>query len=111
LQAFALRAGRGSPAIVSRYQFPLIDKNKCIDFQVLKVNNPVHRFVLSIPTARIRGNFKKGFSMNNVILDMESNPLALSLYIRLYGKKRAYWYLRSLGASRYQALRSIFFSI
>jgi len=49
--------------------------------------------------------------MNNVILEMESNPLSLSLYIRCHGKKRAYWYLRSLGASRYQALRSIFFSI
>jgi len=49
--------------------------------------------------------------MNNVILAMESNPQRLETYIYLYGKKRAYWYLRNLGASRYQALRAIFFSI
>ena len=49
--------------------------------------------------------------MHNVALEIESNPRALSVYIRCYGKKRAYWYLRHLGASRYQAIRSIFFSI
>jgi hypothetical protein len=49
--------------------------------------------------------------MQNVILKLESNPRSLSSYIVLYGKKRAYWHLRNLGASRYQALRSIFFSI
>jgi len=49
--------------------------------------------------------------MNNVALSLESNPRALSVYIRCYGKKRAYWNLRNLGASRYQALRAIFFAI
>ena len=111
MQAIALRAGRGSSAIVSRYRFPLIDKNKCIDFQVLNVNNRVYRFVFFDTDRADPREYQKGFLMNNVILEIESNPLALAAYIRCYGKKRAYWYLRSLGASRYQALRSIFFSI
>jgi len=50
-------------------------------------------------------------SMNNTVLQLECDPQRLSTYIYLHGKKRAYWYLRHLGASRYQALRAIFFSI
>jgi hypothetical protein len=49
--------------------------------------------------------------MRNFALTFESNPVNLAPYIRLYGKKRAYWYLRDLGASRYAALRSIFFAL
>jgi hypothetical protein len=49
--------------------------------------------------------------MNTVALSLEYNPRSLSVYIRCYGKKRAYWHLRNLGASRYHALRSIFFAI
>lgn len=47
----------------------------------------------------------------NYVLNYESNPANLSFYIRCHGKKRAYWNLRNLGASRYQALRAIFFAI
>jgi len=49
--------------------------------------------------------------MSNYILITQSNPATLSNYIALYGIKRAYWNLRNLGSSRYQALRSIFFAI
>lgn len=49
--------------------------------------------------------------MTNMALRLESNPFALGNYISLHGKKRAYWHLRDLGATRYQALRSIFFAI
>ena len=47
----------------------------------------------------------------NFALRFESKPEVLSNFITLYGKKRAYWNLRFLGATRYQALRSIFFAI
>lgn len=49
--------------------------------------------------------------MESMLLRLESRPAILAIYIRIHGKKRAYWYLRDLGATRYQALRSIFFSI
>jgi hypothetical protein len=44
-------------------------------------------------------------------LRFESRPEILSMYIQINGVKRAYWHLRDLGATRYNALRSIFFSI
>ena len=49
--------------------------------------------------------------MQAIILRLESRPIILSLYIRIHGKKKAYWHLRDLGATRYQALRSIFFAL
>lgn len=49
--------------------------------------------------------------MNTLMLRLESNPYSLSTYIACHGKKRAYWHLRNLGASRFQALRSIYFAI
>ena len=48
--------------------------------------------------------------MTNFALQFESDPKILSNFILLYGKKRAYWNLRFLGATRYQALRAIFFA-
>jgi len=47
----------------------------------------------------------------NIPLSFESNPATLCWYIKSHGKKRAYWHLRNLGASRYQALRAIFFAL
>jgi hypothetical protein len=49
--------------------------------------------------------------MTNMLLNIESQPGILSIYVRIHGTKRAYWHLRDLGATRYQALRSIFFAI
>jgi hypothetical protein len=48
---------------------------------------------------------------SSISLRYESTPSVLSTYIRLYGKKRAYWHMRNLGATRYQALRAIFFAV
>jgi 3-mercaptopyruvate sulfurtransferase SseA len=49
--------------------------------------------------------------MSYSALRFESHPLVLHDYVKLWGKKRAYWHLRSLGATRYQALRAIFFAV
>ena len=47
----------------------------------------------------------------HIRLKIESRPMVLSYFIKTHGLKRAYWHLRDLGASRYGAMRSIFFSI
>lgn len=47
----------------------------------------------------------------NIALQLESHPETLHWFIKCYGKKRAYWNLRRLGASRYQAIRAIIFAI
>jgi hypothetical protein len=49
--------------------------------------------------------------MLDIMLKIDSNPSHLSYRIRRQGFKRAYWHLRDLGATRYQALRSIFFAL
>lgn len=49
--------------------------------------------------------------MNRLPFLWESNPAALGPFIRLYGVRRAYWYLRSLGGSRFECIRAILFSI
>ena len=46
----------------------------------------------------------------NYALKFESNPLTLKSTIALYGTRYAYWKLRNMGASRYAAIRSIFFA-
>lgn len=46
--------------------------------------------------------------MSDTVLRMETNPLRLKATMRVHGIKYVYWYLRSLGASRYQTLRAIF---
>lgn len=53
----------------------------------------------------------KGYIMAPLLLRLESRPSILGYYIRIHGIKRAYWHLRDLGATRYSAIRSIFFSI
>jgi len=49
--------------------------------------------------------------MKSMLLNLESRPSILAIYIRMHGIKRAYWHLRDLGATRYSAMRSIFFSL
>jgi hypothetical protein len=49
--------------------------------------------------------------MQPMLLRLESRPGILSIYLRNYGLKRAYWHLRDLGATRYSAMRSIFFAL
>ncbi len=51
--------------------------------------------------------------MNKVcmFLDQELHPFAVARNIQLVGYKYAYWILRHKGATRYQALRAIFFAI
>jgi len=49
-------------------------------------------------------------TLMNHALNYESNPLTLRSTIALYGTRYAYWKLRDMGASRYAAIRSIFFA-
>lgn len=47
----------------------------------------------------------------SVFLDHESHPFRVRDSIKCWGIRFAYWNLRNLGASRYQAARSIFFAL
>ena len=57
--------------------------------------------------------FKQGACMNKVcmFLDQELHPFKVAQSIHSFGYKYAYWILRHRGATRYQALRAIFFAI
>lgn len=45
------------------------------------------------------------------ILRRESHPLTLGNTIKVFGKRYAYWTLRNAGATRFEAIRAIFFAI
>lgn len=45
------------------------------------------------------------------LLRYESHPLVLGSTIRCHGLRFAYWTIRNAGASRWAALRSIFFAM
>ena len=47
----------------------------------------------------------------NIHLICESHPFAVARTIRRHGLRFAYWNLRNAGASRLDALRSIFFGL
>ena len=51
--------------------------------------------------------------MNKVcmFLEQELHPFTVARNIQLAGYKYAYWILRHKGATRYQALRAIFFAV
>jgi len=49
--------------------------------------------------------------LGTVFLDQESHPFRVRDSIKCWGIWFAYWHLRNLGASRYQAARSIFFAL
>lgn len=49
--------------------------------------------------------------MNSIFLEQDLHPFEVAKNIHHFGMKYAYWYLRRSGASRYQALRAIFFAI
>lgn len=46
-----------------------------------------------------------------MFLDQELYPFTVARNIQAFGFKYAYWILRHKGATRYQALRAIFFAI
>jgi len=54
---------------------------------------------------------KKMSAFDSVFLDHESHPFRVRNTITCWGIRFAYWNLRNLGASRYQAARSIFFAL
>jgi hypothetical protein len=47
----------------------------------------------------------------SIFLDNALHPFEVAIQINQFGMKYAYWYLRRMGATRYQALRAIFFAI
>jgi hypothetical protein len=49
--------------------------------------------------------------MKDILFNHESHPFRVRDTIKSWGIGFAYWNLRSLGASRYQAARSIFFAL
>ena len=49
--------------------------------------------------------------MKSIFLDLELHPFEVANKIRTFGIKFAYWHLRNNGATRYQALRAIFFAL
>jgi hypothetical protein len=49
--------------------------------------------------------------MQSIFLDQDLHPFEVATKINNFGIKFAYWYLRKSGATRYQALRAIFFAI
>lgn len=49
--------------------------------------------------------------MKDILFNQESHPLRVRNTIQCWGIRFAYWHLRDLGASRYQAARSIFFAL
>jgi len=49
--------------------------------------------------------------MKSIFLDLDLHPFEVANKIDRFGIKFAYWYLRNSGATRYQALRAIFFAI
>lgn len=49
--------------------------------------------------------------MKSIFLEQDLHPFQVATQINRFGIKFAYWYLRESGATRYQALRAIFFAI
>lgn len=49
--------------------------------------------------------------MKDIFFNHESHPFRVRDTIQCWGIRFAYWNLRNLGASRYQAARSIFFAL
>ena len=54
---------------------------------------------------------QKESKMQSIFLDQDLHPFEVANKINNFGIKFAYWYLRKSGATRYQALRAIFFAI
>jgi hypothetical protein len=46
-----------------------------------------------------------------MFLDQELHPFKVAQNIHSFGYKYSYWILRHKGATRYQALRAIFFAV
>ena len=78
-------------------------------YRKLKRYTLISRYIITFPNHYIRGNTMHQTLMNHA-LNYESNPLTLRSTIALYGTRYAYWKLRDMGASRYAAIRSIFFA-
>lgn len=49
--------------------------------------------------------------MQSLFLEQDLHPFEVASKIRTFGIKFAYWHLRKSGATRYQALRAIFFAL
>lgn len=49
--------------------------------------------------------------MKDILVNYESNPFRVRDTINCWGVRFAYWNLRNLGASRYQAVRSIIIAL
>ena len=62
-------------------------------------------------TKSITGDVKGVTNMTSIFLEQDLHPFEVAKNIHHFGMKYAYWYLRKSGATRYQALRAIFFAI
>jgi len=62
MQAIALRAFAGRRPIIAVYQFPGIDKKKCLDFQCIDCQRLDCRFVFIDTDRADPREFQKGFN-------------------------------------------------